>query len=63
MSEWSEAEAPEPVAPEASPPAAGATDDDSLILWMLGLDATGRLAAAQGFADSVALLRHARRLD
>ena len=58
MSERSDADAP-----AAFTAAADAADDDSLILWMLGLDPTARLAAAQGFADSVALLRHARRLD
>jgi hypothetical protein len=29
------------------------TDDDALMLWMLSLTPAGRLAAAQGFADSV----------
>jgi len=36
-------------------------DDTALILWMLSLDALGRLEVAQGFADSVETLRHARR--
>ncbi len=39
------------------------TDDDALIRWMLELDATARLAAAQGFADSVAILRDAQPID
>jgi hypothetical protein len=35
--------------------------DDSLILWMLALNPTKRLAAAQGFVDSVRILRSGRR--
>lgn len=35
--------------------------DDSLILWMLELSPTQRLAVAQGFVDSVRILRSARR--
>ena len=35
--------------------------DDSLILWMLGLSPTKRLAVAQGFVDSVRVLRSGRR--
>ncbi len=35
--------------------------DDSLILWMLGLSPTKRLAVAQGFVDSVRVLRGGRR--
>lgn len=37
------------------------TDDDQLILWMLGLTATERLNVAQGFVDSVFALRNGRR--
>lgn len=37
------------------------TDDDALILWMLSLTPAGRLEAAQGFADSVTVLRDGRR--
>ncbi len=39
------------------------TDDDSLILWMLSLNPTRRLAMAQGFVDSVTVLRNGRRLS
>jgi hypothetical protein len=35
--------------------------DDSLILWMLELSPTKRLAVAQGFVDSVRVLRSGRR--
>lgn len=35
--------------------------DDSLIQWMLELSPTQRLAVAQGFVDSVRILRSARR--
>ena len=46
------------------PPSAGTqTDDDSLILWMLSLTPTGRLEMAQGFVDSVIVLRNGRRLS
>lgn len=38
-----------------------ADDDSALILWMLGLDPTRRLAVAQGFVDSAEELRHGRR--
>ncbi len=33
------------------------TDDDSLIRWMLSLTPTRRLEVAQGFVDSVMVLR------
>jgi hypothetical protein len=46
-------DAPQPVEP--------ADADGALIEWMLGLDATHRLEVAQGFADSVEVMRHARR--
>lgn len=36
------------------------TDDDSLILWMLSLTSAQRLEVAQGFADSVAMLRRGK---
>ena len=39
------------------------TDDDPLILWMLSLSSTERLAAAQGFVDSVQAFRDAARSD
>ncbi len=35
--------------------------DDSLIRWMLELSPTRRLAVAQGFVDSVRVLRSGRR--
>lgn len=44
----------------SGPPAE--TDDDSLILWMLSLTSAQRLEVAQGFADSVAVLRRGRRV-
>ena len=47
----------------ASTPAAVQTDDDSLILWMLSLTPTRRLEMAQGFADSVGMLRNGRRVS
>lgn len=34
--------------------------DDSLILWMLSLTPTERLAVAQGFVDSIYALRTGR---
>jgi hypothetical protein len=34
--------------------------DDSLILWMLSLTPTERLAVAQGFVDSIYALRNGR---
>jgi len=37
------------------------TDDDSVILWMLSLSTPLRLKVAQGFVESVAVLRNARR--
>lgn len=46
---------------DAQGPPEDPTGDDGLIRWMLGLDATRRLEAAQGFVDSVETLRHARR--
>ena len=39
----------------------GGSDDDPLILWMLSLTPTQRLEVAQGFIDSVLLLRKGRR--
>jgi hypothetical protein len=36
-------------------------DDEGLILWMLSLTPTQRLAVAQGFVDSVRILRNGRR--
>jgi hypothetical protein len=39
----------------------GESDDDPLILWMLSLTPTQRLEAAQGFIDSVLVLRNGRR--
>jgi hypothetical protein len=37
------------------------SDDDALILWMLSLTPTQRLEAAQGFVESVQVLRNGRR--
>ena len=36
-------------------------EDDGLILWMLSLTPTQRLEVAQGFVDSVQILRNGRR--
>lgn len=41
-------------------PPLGEGDDDPLILWFLSLTPMQRLKAAQGFADSVRLLRNGR---
>jgi hypothetical protein len=41
-------------------PPLGEGDDDPLILWFLSLSPMQRLKAAQGFADSVRLLRNGR---
>ena len=43
---------------ESQPP--DETDDDALIRWMLSLLPIERLAAAQGFVDSVTELQRAR---
>jgi hypothetical protein len=51
----------EAVIEAATTPSAAADDEDALILWMLSLDATRRLEVAQGFVDSIELLRHGRR--
>jgi hypothetical protein len=36
-------------------------EDDGLILWMLSLTPTQRLEVAQGFIDSIRILRNGRR--
>jgi len=36
-------------------------EDDGLILWMLSLTPTQRLEVAQGFVDSIRILRNGRR--
>jgi hypothetical protein len=52
----------EPSAEAVDPidPPLGEGDDDPLILWFLSLTPMQRLKAAQGFADSVRLLRNGR---
>lgn len=52
-----------PCAAEVARPVRGdqEADDDALILWMLSLTPAERLSAAQGFADSVTVLRRAQR--
>lgn len=50
----------EPPAAQGSPGVAEG-EDDGLIVWMLSLTPLQRLAAAQGFADSVMTLRNGRR--
>ena len=42
-------------------PPLGEGDDDHVILWMLSLTPTQRLEAAQGFVDSVLMLRNGLR--
>jgi hypothetical protein len=39
----------------------GEGDDDHVILWMLSLTPTQRLEVAQGFADSVRMLKNGLR--
>jgi len=51
-----EPDTPQP-GPEVSEPPVGEGDDDHVILWMLSLTPTQRLAVAQGFVDSVRMLR------
>ena len=46
---------------EPSPAPPGSGPDDALILWMLSLTPTERLAVAQGFVDSTFALRHGKR--
>lgn len=47
--------------PCADPPESGSSPDDALILWMLSLTPTERLAVAQGFIDSTFALRNGQR--
>lgn len=42
-------------------PPLGEGDDDHVILWMLSLTPTQRLETAQGFVDSVVMLRNGLR--
>jgi hypothetical protein len=52
----------EPDRRAAGPPAPpGSGPDDALILWMLSLTPTERLAVAQGFVDSTYALRNGQR--
>jgi len=46
---------------EASEPPVGEGEDDHVILWMLSLTPTQRLEVAQGFVDSVRMLRDGLR--
>jgi hypothetical protein len=46
--------------PEIQKPS-DSTEDDGLILWMLSLTPTQRLEFAQGFIDSIQVLRNGRR--
>lgn len=57
------ADAPErPETPANAPPPSESPEvDDSLILWMLSLTPTQRLEVAQGFVDSVQILRNGRK--
>jgi hypothetical protein len=45
----------------AAEPPLGEGDDDALILWFLSLTPAQRLATAQGFVDSVRLLKNGLR--
>jgi predicted RNase H-like HicB family nuclease len=47
--------------PQVNPPP-GEGEDDSLILWMPSLTPTQRLGVAQGFVDSVRVLRQGARV-
>ena len=47
--------------PDTPPPPPGSGPDDALILWMLSLTPTERLAVAQGFVDSTFALRNGQR--
>ena len=47
--------------PETPPAPPGSGPDDALILWMLSLTPTERLAVAQGFVDSTYALRNGKR--
>lgn len=47
--------------PERAEPALGEGDDDPLILWFLSLTLTQRLEMAQGFVDSVRMLKNGLR--
>ena len=49
----------QPDTPPDAPPGTG--PDDALILWMLSLTPTERLAVAQGFVDSTYALRNGQR--
>lgn len=51
-----------PVANATAEELAAVDDDDSLILWMLGLTPTKRLEALQNFVDGVVAIQHARRV-
>ena len=48
-------------APRPTSPGVAEGEDDGLILWMLSLTSTERLAVAQGFVDSIVVLRNGRR--
>ncbi len=50
---------PAPQRDSPAPPGTG--PDDALILWMLSLTPTERLAVAQGFMDSTFALRNGQR--
>ena len=47
--------------PDTPPAPPGSGPDDALILWMLSLTPTERLAVAQGFVDSTYALRNGQR--
>jgi hypothetical protein len=47
--------------PEVSEPPVGEGEDDHVILWMLSLTPTQRLEVAQGFVDSVRMLKNGLR--
>lgn len=48
---------PVPSQPAVADPPVGEGDDDHVILWILSLTPTQRLEVAQGFVDSVLMIR------
>jgi hypothetical protein len=47
--------------PEPADPPVGEGEDDPLILWFLSLSLAQRLEVAQGFVDSVRMLKNGLR--
>lgn len=55
----SDPDRPEESSADLKEPSA-AEEDDGLILWMLSLTPTQRLEVAQGFVDSIQIIRNGR---